>query len=78
MPYDYMVEVTNRFKGFDLIECLKKYGQRFLTLCRKQGSKPSPRKINENSCEKKRSKRQRRKGKIDPFEHKVQKNSKER
>ena len=25
MPYDYTVKVTNRFKGLDLIECLKKY-----------------------------------------------------
>ena len=25
--YDYTVEVTNRFKGLDLIECLKNYGQ---------------------------------------------------
>ena len=23
IPYDYIVEVTNRFKGLDLIECLK-------------------------------------------------------
>ena len=23
IPYDYMVEVTNRFKGLDLIECLR-------------------------------------------------------
>ena len=30
-PYDYTVEVTNRFKGLDLIECLKNYGQRFMT-----------------------------------------------
>ena len=30
--YDYTVEVTNRFKGLDLIECLKNYGQRFMTL----------------------------------------------
>ena len=22
-PYDYAVELTNRFKGLDLIECLK-------------------------------------------------------
>ena len=36
IPYDYTVEVTNRFKGFDLIECLKNYGQRFVTLCRRQ------------------------------------------
>ena len=26
IPYDYMVEVTNRFKGLDLLECLKNYG----------------------------------------------------
>ena len=23
VPYNYIVEVTNRFKGLDLIECLK-------------------------------------------------------
>ena len=43
IPYDYIVEVTNRFKGLDLIECLKNYGQRFVTLYRRQGSGPSPR-----------------------------------
>ena len=32
IPYDYTVEVTNRFKGLDLIECLKTYGRRFITL----------------------------------------------
>ena len=26
IPYDYTVEVTNRFKGLGLIECLKNYG----------------------------------------------------
>ena len=26
IPYVYTVEVTNRFKGLDLIECLKNYG----------------------------------------------------
>ena len=31
IPYDYTVEVTNRFKGLDLIECLKNYGPRFVT-----------------------------------------------
>ena len=31
-PYDYTVEVTNRFKGLDLIECLKSYGRKFLML----------------------------------------------
>ena len=35
IPYDYTVEVTNRFKGLDLIDkCLKNYGQRFMTLYR--------------------------------------------
>ena len=34
--YDYTVEVTNRFKGLDLIECLKNYGWRFMTLNRRQ------------------------------------------
>ena len=29
IPYDYTVEVTNRFKGLDLVECLKNYGQRW-------------------------------------------------
>ena len=31
IPYDYTVEVTNRFKGLDLIEFLKNYGWRFMT-----------------------------------------------
>ena len=42
IPYDYTVEVRNRFKGLDLIECLMHYGQRFVTLYRRQGSRPSP------------------------------------
>ena len=44
IPYDYAVEVRNRFKGLDLIKCLKNYGWRFVTLYRRQGSRPSPRK----------------------------------
>ena len=36
IPYDYTVEVTNRFKGLDLIKCLKNYGQRFMTLYRRK------------------------------------------
>ena len=36
IPYDYTVEVTNRLKGLDLIECLKNYGWRFMTLYRKK------------------------------------------
>ena len=32
IPCDYTVEVTNRFKGLNLIEFLKNYGLRFVTL----------------------------------------------
>ena len=35
IPYHYTVEVTNRFKGLDLIGCLKNYGRRFITLYRR-------------------------------------------
>ena len=35
IPYNYTVEVTNRFKGLDLIDCLKNYGQRSVTLYRR-------------------------------------------
>ena len=53
IPYDYTVEVTNRFKGLDIWEYLKNYGQRFMTLYRRQGSRPPPRKRNakrQNGC----------------------------
>ena len=51
--YDDTVEVTNRVKGLDMIECLKNYGQRFVILYRRQWSRPSPRKRNakrQNCC----------------------------
>ena len=35
IPYDYTVEVRNRFKVLDLIECLMNYGWRFMTLYRR-------------------------------------------
>ena len=65
------------------------YGMRFVTLYRRQGSRPSPWKRNAkskmtvwggltNSCEKKRREKQRRKGKIDASECRVPKNSKKR
>ena len=53
IPYDYTVEVRNRFKGLDLIECLMNYGRKFMTLYRRQGSRPSPWKRNaekKNGC----------------------------
>ena len=36
IPYDYTLEVTNRFKGLDLTVCLKNYGWSFMTLYRRQ------------------------------------------
>ena len=36
IPYDYTVEVTNRIKELDLIECSKNYRWKFVTLYRKQ------------------------------------------
>ena len=53
IPNDYTVEVRNRFKGLDLIECLMNYGWKFVTLYRRQGSRPSPWKRNakkQNGC----------------------------
>ena len=35
IPYDYTVEVTNRCKGLELVECLKNYAWRFVTLYRR-------------------------------------------
>ena len=67
IPHDYTVEVRNRVKGLDLTDSLKNYGQRFVTLYRRQGSRPFPRKRNAkmqngclrrpyNSCEKEKKK----------------------
>ena len=76
IPYDYTVEVTNRFKGLDLIECLMTYGWRFATLYRRLGARPSQGKKKmqkgkmavsaglANSCEKRRNEKQRRKAEI--------------
>ena len=89
IPYNYTVEVTKRSKGLDLIDCLKNYEQRFITLYRKQRSRPSPRKRNakkQNGCLRRpyklAVKRRQAKSKGEkeryPFESRVPKNSKER
>ena len=66
------------------------YGMRFVISYRRQGSRPSPWKRNAkkpkmavwggltNSCEKKTSEKQRRKGKIEASECRVPKTSKKR
>ena len=53
IPYDYTVEVRNRFKGLDLIEGVMNYGMRFMILYRRQGSRTPPWKRNakkQNGC----------------------------
>ena len=57
IPYDYTVEGRNRVKGLDLIDRvpdeLWMEVRRFVTLYRRQGSRPSPWKSNakqQNSC----------------------------
>ena len=82
------MEERNKFKGSDLIDRVpEEYGWRFVTLNRRQGSRPSPRKRNAKGkmvfemalqIAVKKSNRQRRKGKIYPFECRVPTNSKER
>ena len=47
IPYDYTVEVTNRFNGLDLTDRMSdELWMRFMTLYWRQGSRPSPRKRN--------------------------------
>ena len=88
IPYDYTVEVRNRFKGLDLIDSVPdELWTDVRDIVEETGIKaiPMEKKCKEakwlsevNSCEKKRSEKQRRKGKIYPFECRVPKNSKER
>ena len=86
IPYDYTVVVRNRFKGLGLIGRVPE--ELWMEVCdivQEAGITPSPRKrkakwLSEEALQiaVKRSKRQRRKGKIYPFECRVPKNSKER
>ena len=76
IPYDYMVEVRNRFKGLGVIDRVP--DELWMEVCdiiQETGIKIIPKKRNAkrqngclrrltNSCEKKRSKKPRRKGKI--------------
>ena len=91
IPYDYTVEVRNRFKGLDLIDRMP--DELWMEVCaivQETGIKTIPM---EKKCkkakwlsgealqiagEKKRGKKQRRKGKIQASECRVPNNSKER
>ena len=84
------MEVRNRFKGLDLIDRVSdELWTEIRDIVEETGIKTIPKKkkckkakwLSEEALqitEKKRSKKQRRKGKIDPFECRVPKNSKER
>ena len=87
---DYTAEVTNRFKGLDLIDRVSEelwmevhdnvQEARIKTIPKKKKCKKAKWVCISFSwgCEKKESEKQRRKGKIYPFECRVSKNSKER
>ena len=89
IPYDYTVEVRNRFKGLDLIDRVPdELWTKVHDIAQETGIKTIPM---ENKCKKakrlseealqiavKRSKKQRRKGKVYSFECRVPKNSKKR
>ena len=95
IPYDYTVEVGNRFKGLDLIDrvpdelCTEVRDivqeTRIKTIPKKKKCKKAKWLSEEvlqiavkRKAQEKRSKKQRRNGKIYPFECRVPKNSKER
>ena len=89
IPYDYRVDVRNRFKGLDLTDRVPDeqwtevhnivQKTRIKTIAQKQKCKKA-KCLSEEALQiaVKRSKKQRRKGKIYPFECRVPKNSKER
>ena len=91
IPYDYTVEVRNRFEVLDLIvRVSEELWTPVLDIVQEAGIKTIPKKKRNakrkmvvwggltNSWQKKKSERQRRKGKLYPFECRVLKNSKER
>ena len=80
--HDYTVEVRNRFKGLDMIRVLDELWMEVHDIVQETGIKTILRKRKAkkqmivcggltNSCEKNRSKKQRRKGKIFPFECRI-------
>ena len=90
IPYAYKVEVRNRFKGLDLIDRVPDelwmevydivHETVIKTIPKKKKCKKKPKWPSEEALQiaVKRSEKQRRKGKIYPFECRVPKNSKER
>ena len=89
IPYDYTVEVRNRFKGLHLTDRMpEELWTEVCDIVQEAGIKTIPKKkkckkakwLSEEALQiaEKRSERQRRKRKIYPFDCRVPKNSKER
>ena len=91
IPYDYTVEVKNRFKRIDLIDRVPdELWMEVNEIVQETGitNHPQEKEMQKskmavwggltNSCDKKRSERHRKKGKLDLFECRVPKNSKKR
>ena len=92
IPYDYTVEVRNRFKGIDLIDTMPdELWTEVSDIVQETGSKTIPKKkkckkakwLSEEALQipvkrREAKKKQMRTGKIHPFECRVRKNSKER
>ena len=91
IPYDYTVEVRNRFKGLDLIDrVLEELWTEVCDIVEETGNKTIPmgkkckkaKWLSEEALQiavkKREVKRKGKKGKIDPFECRIPKNSKKR
>ena len=89
IPYDYMVEVTNRFKGLDLVDTVpEELRTEVPNTVQEAVTKTIPKKkkckkakwLSEDALQiaEKRSERQGRKGRICPFECRVTEKSKKR
>ena len=87
IPYDYTMEVRNRFKGLDLTDRVPDELWNEVHDIVQETAHGKEMQKKQNGClrkpykyqeEKKRSQKQRRKGKIYPFEFRVPKNSKKR
>ena len=88
ISYDYTVEVRNRFKGLDLIDRVPdELWTEVHDIVQEHGARPSPRKRNVKKAKwlseealqiAVEEDKQRRKGKVYPFECRVPKNSKEK
>ena len=90
IPYDYTAEVTSRIKGLDLIDRVPEelwmevrdiVQEAVIKIISKKKKCKKAKWLSKEAfqiAEKRKHERQRRKGKIYPFEHRIPKNIKER